>query len=158
MSGWTEEQTEALHHATYARDQVRAALDGGINLVGTIADATELSYLRSKTLTGLPDGAEFTFADVSAALNQAADVLTDHSYETSDTIWTDDVINLAVNAVGHVLEHPGASLYDVIIAAHADTELAVDAWDDLPEGAPEPAKGSPEYNEALYKTVTGWIA
>jgi hypothetical protein len=142
----------------YTRDQVYAALKRGYDLVDAIADSTELAEFYQAALAGLPDGPELTPADVGAVLNRVAGELTDHSYETSDTIWTDDVINLAVNAVGHVLEHPGASLYDVIIAAHADTELAVDAWDDLPEGAPEPAKGSPEYNEALYKTVTGWIA
>lgn len=146
------------NETTYTRDKVYAALKRGYDLVDTIADSTELDKFHQATLSELPDGAVLTLADVSTALNRAADELTDFDYETSDSIWITDVINLAVNAVGHVLEHPDADLYGVIIDAHAGTELAVDAWDHLPEGAPEPAKGTEEYNDALYATVTGWIS
>lgn len=147
-----------LARLTYTRDQVSAALHAGTDLVDTIADATELPALIDATLGSLGTG-PFTRDEVTDALNDAANRITEEENpdggETSNTIWTDDVLNLAVNAVGHVLDHPGASLFDVIAAAHADTELSASEEDDLPEGT---VKGSEAWNEALYRTVTWWIS
>lgn len=134
----------------YTRDQVYAALKRGYDLVDAIADSTELAEFYQAALAGLPDGPELTPADVGAVLNRVAGELTEFDCETSDTIWITDVINLAVNAIGYVLEHPAADLYDVIIDAHAGTEP-----NHPPEGS---VKGDTAWNDALYATVTGWIA
>jgi hypothetical protein len=143
----------------YTREQVTTALQRGTDLVDTIADAVELYELEQMTLRELGDHPVFTREEVTSALNDAADELDPmegpDAYENSDTIRTQDVLNLAVNAVGHVLDHPGADLFEVIAAEHANTDLAIDAEEDLPDGA---VPGDEDWNEALYKTVTGWIS
>lgn len=80
--------------------------------------------------------------------------------ETSETIWTDSVLDLAVNAAGYQLAHPGADLEDAIAAAWADLGAGI-SWPEEYDGTPEdelPAKGTPEYNAAVVSTVLGWIS
>jgi hypothetical protein len=100
----------------------------------------------------------YTTADFCAMLNAAADSVLDFDYEDSFVIWTQDVANLAVNSAGYLLEHPAAQLDEIIPAQYAD-DFSQDGLDfeDLPEGAQTPAKGSPEWNAALTATVCGWV-
>ena len=148
--------------AAYTRKQIRTALLRGTDLVDDIANASALLGKLERTTTRLlGSGKSFTYAEVSDALNKAADkldVLQHDGWETGDTLWAQNVLNLAVNAVGHLLDHPDADLRDVIAEAHKDTELDVGAFDDLDENTPEPEPGSKAWNDALYKTVTGWIS
>jgi hypothetical protein len=142
-------------NTTCTRDQALTAIRHGIDLVDAIANAGILYDWQDEAIARLPSGTMLTHGEVGSALNGAADELdtTDITGENSDSIWQQSVVNLAVNAAGHLLRHPEASLFEVIAEAHADT---------VPEFTAEygtvPAKGTPEYNEALYETVTGWIA
>ncbi len=79
----------------------------------------------------------YTREQVSAALNAAANLLDDQAgYESSETIRDQDRANLLVNAAGHLLDHPGASLDDVILANYkldlgeddGETVAAVKGW------------------------------
>jgi hypothetical protein len=106
------------------------------------------------------DGAaSYTSGEFSAMLNAAADGVTDFDYEDSDVIWTQDVANLTVNVAGYLLEHPGAELDEIIPASYAIDFSEDDLdFDDLPEDAEIPAKGSPAWNAALTEKVCGWVA
>lgn len=99
----------------------------------------------------------YTREEVSAALNEAADMLADeHHYESSETIAADDAANLLVSTALHLLDHPGASL-DEAIAAQYGNEIEIDDGDmDDGEGVPE--KGSPRWNQLVVARVKGWIA
>lgn len=111
----------------------------------------------------------FTRAVISAALNHAADLAQDlHEDERSDTIRTDDAVNLVVSTALHLLDHPGACLADAIAACYTDVELDIDDFTtdeldtcdfagDRNEIIP-PEKGSPVWNAALVRKVTGWLA
>jgi hypothetical protein len=145
---------------TYTSEQVITAVRDGTDMVDALTDAIVLTYLAEEALDLLSHQPQpFTRASVAAALNSAADWVRDHENpdggETSDSIWADDVLNLAVNAVSYVLEHPDADLRAVIAWAHKDTELDPSDEEDLPEGT---LKGSEAWNDALYDTVTGWIS
>src|ERR1700734_848857 len=100
-----------MSDTTYTRDQVDAAIMHGTNLVDTIADSAAPYDLCAGTTARLGDGPAWTRKQVSQALNDAANALPDFGYEDSETIWITDVLNLPVNAVGYVLEHPGAGLF-----------------------------------------------
>ena len=142
----------------YTREQVQTALARGIDLVDAITDAVVLARLELLTISTLGDGQVFTYTEVSNTLNAAANQLeaseNPDGGETSETIWTQDVLNLAVNAVEHMLDHPGADLYAVIAESYKYTEPVFY----LNEGQPAPPKSSEAWNDALYETVTGWIS
>jgi hypothetical protein len=143
----------------YTAVQVNDALQRGTDLVDVIADAPILGTLHETTMALLGPKLSFTRGQFTQALNDAASRIEQEENpdggESSDTIWTQDVLNLAVCATEHILDHPGADLRDVIEVAHKDTDLSASAEDDLPEGT---VKGSEAWNDALYKTVTGWIS
>lgn len=103
----------------------------------------------------ITDARHFSRKAVSAALNEAANVLSEHEEETSETIAVDDTINLLVSFTMHLLDHPGDSVEDAIIAQYADVEL--DSGD-LDEGEEMPEKGSERWNELLVERVLGWIS
>jgi hypothetical protein len=101
----------------------------------------------------------YTRDEFTAMLNAAADEVTDFDYEDSHVIWTQDVANLTVNCAGYLADHPGAELDDVIAASYADDFGEDDLdFDDLPEDAEIPAKGSPAWNAALTEKVCGWVS
>ena len=121
---------------TYTRKQIRTALRKGIDLVTCAAGGSRtLNALHDATLNRLGDGPGYTRKAFTDALNEAANALDpmqeEGAYENSYTIWVQDALNLAVNAVGHVLDHPSASLRAVIEASYEDND---------------------------YETVLGWIA
>lgn len=95
----------------------------------------------------------YTREQVSAALNAAAGLLSEHEGESSETIRQDDIVNLAVNGTLHLLDHPGASLDEIIVAQYAG--LDIDDYD-LDEGEEMPEKGSPRWNELVIARVKGW--
>lgn len=158
-----------MENETYTRQQVITALRKGVDLVAHAANAGDseddpygaiLDQLTPATEKRLGSvSGPYTRKAFTDALNAAANALDPMEdpdvCETSDTIWAQDVLNLAVNAAGHVLNHPDADLHDVIAAQYAEIDVY---FDDLDEGQPEPPKGSDDWNEALYQTVTGWIA
>lgn len=92
---------------------------------------------------------------VSDALNEAANVLSEHEEETTESILLDDTVNLLVSFTLHLLDHPGDSVEDAIIAQYADVTL--DSGD-LDEGEEMPEKGSERWNELLVERVLGWIS
>ena len=152
-----------LEHRTglspqFTRGQVTAAVKRAHDLVDDIAGAPVLDDMTAAFWRITGDGAgPWPREVITGALNDAADEAGpgEDDGETSETIWETDVLNLAVNAGGHLLDHPGATLFDIIASAHEDTELSASEEEDLPPGT---AKGSPAWNAALYRTVTGWIA
>jgi hypothetical protein len=95
---------------------------------------------------------------VTTALNTAADLvrklMVPDDYEYSDTIRLDDTLNLLVNAAGYLLEHPGASLNEIIVKCYG---VNVEPFYGMPEDR-KPAKGSPEWNAAVIEEVKGWLA
>ena len=60
---------------------------------------------------------------------------------------------MATSNVMHLLDHPGASLDEIIIAQYAGTDI--DGYD-LDEGEEMPEKGSPRWNELLIARVRSW--
>jgi hypothetical protein len=95
---------------------------------------------------------------VTTALNTAADLvrklMLPDDYENSDTIRLDDTLNLLVNTAGYLLEHPGASLDEVIAKSYG---AYAEPFYGMPEDR-KPAKGSPEWDAAVIGEVKGWLA
>jgi hypothetical protein len=145
----------------YTYQQFSSALHRADELVNSISEyggnAAHAMIAETFSRLGTSQAMDWRSYDaVSSALNAAANDASEMTdYENSDTIRDDSARDLAVNAALHLLDHPDASLYDVVIEAHKDTEPS---FDDLDEGQPEPPKGSEAWNNALYETVTGWIA
>jgi hypothetical protein len=120
----------------YTRQQVITALRTGIDLVACASGASgTLNPLHDSTLDRLGNYPKYASQVITDALNETANELDPMqaagTYENSGTIWAQDVLNLTVNAVGHVLDHPAADLREVIEASY-------------------------KYND--YETVIGWIA
>ena len=97
---------------------------------------------------------------VNTALNAAADIvrklMIPDDHEDSDTIALDDTLNLMVNTAGYLLEHPGASLDEVIAKCYGDSVTPV-VFYGMPEDR-KPARGSPEWDAAVIDEVKGWLA
>lgn len=128
-------------------------LDGTSPVENTVASV--LAGLAEAGYAIVRASAQFSRDDVSAALNEAANVLSDHETETTDTIAVDDAVNLLVNFTMHLLDHPGDGIEDAIIAQYADVELDDS---DLAAGEEMPGKGSDRWNELLVQRVLGWIS
>lgn len=98
----------------------------------------------------------YTRAEVERAVNGAADLVAElhEGYESSETVEQDDTVNLVVNAAGYLLDHPDASLDEVIANEYSDVEPSIY---DLDEGEEMPEKGSARWNELLVKVVRGWL-
>jgi hypothetical protein len=147
-----------MENETYAREQAEKAIFTGSYMASISEDAgVAANDMADDALSRLATPLTwFTYGTVSGALNDAANDASEVvDYENEDTIRADSARDLAVNAALYLLDHPGADLYDVIVAQYAEADVD---FDDLDEGQPEPAKGSEAWNEALYQTVTGWIA
>jgi hypothetical protein len=147
--------------AAYTLAQVQAALTRAGNLAWQLtgddgyADVIE-PFRRQVVLRKA--AAPYTIQEISAVLNAAADRLSDADYENSDTIYKQDACNLMVNVTGWLLEHPDAgmnALEEAIADSYADIEPD---FSELPDGAEEPAKGSPEWDAAVMETVAGWLS
>lgn len=155
----TASTNDAASGRTYTRKQVETAFQTATDLVDQLADAGVVDKMTDNALSRLGAGPDYTRDEVVAALNAAADQTAEDSnpegWETSDTIWTDDVLNLAVNAAGYLLDHPGAGLDEIIPAQYTDVEPDLG---ELPEGTREPVKGSPDWDAAVVSTVCGWIS
>lgn len=141
------------------REQAEKAIFTGSGMVEDISeDAGEAaSDMADDAISQLatPLG-WFTYDTISGVLNGAANDASEAvDYESEDTIRADSARDLAVNAALYLLDHPDADLHDVIAAQYTEIDVYFDALD---EGQPEPPKGSDDWNEALYQTVTGWIA
>lgn len=100
----------------------------------------------------------FTREQVSAALNDAANTLSEHDYESSETIAADDAVNLLVNTAMYLLDHPDGSLDDAIAAQYADSFQAGDLEDELDEGEDMPEPGSDRWNQLVVAKVKGWAS
>lgn len=83
----------------------------------------------------------YTRAEVERAVNDAANLIAElhDGYESSETIEQDDTVNLVVNAAGYLLDHPDASLDEVIASVYTDVTLNEEDLDDDEE---MPEKGS----------------
>lgn len=104
----------------------------------------------------------FTRDEVRDVLNRAVDLVLVLVVLDSNTIKTNDVVNLIINAAGYLLSHPSASLDEVILDCYANVKLeGYDfrstelTWKDGAFALPE--KGSPEWNAALVRKVLGWV-
>lgn len=73
-------------------------------------------------------GETYTRDQVVAALNRAADALSDHDYEDSHTIRDDDLVNLMVNLAMGFLEEPGKTMEQVIEASYGEDPETVLGW------------------------------
>jgi hypothetical protein len=180
---------------TYTYAQVVTALNDAESYVMNVSGSEDadaaMSEVLARTLAALPElAAPFTRGQLSAAMNTAADDVAEeshHNLETSDTIRQDDTVNLAVNAAGHLLEHPGASLEDAIEASYdaMDGECEscgadVMAWpegasgnpagwvtymtpDDATPGRPSKARYCPlspdhlHHSDGIVSKVLGWV-
>jgi hypothetical protein len=101
----------------------------------------------------------YTREEISAAFNAGANLAQEHEYEDTDTIRMDDAVNLAVNAGLYLLDHPGATLDEIIPASYAEVELDMDDFEDFdPNNEPTPVMGTPRWNAALVRKVKGWLA
>jgi hypothetical protein len=122
------------------------------------------SFNASQNLLTLIEQQRYTRDEVTAALNAGANLAQEHEYEDSDTIRMDDAVNLAVNAGLYLLDHPDASLDEIIVASYTDVELDIYEFRDLvSDGSgvsnePLPEKGTPQWNAALVRKVKGWLA
>jgi hypothetical protein len=105
----------------------------------------------------LPTERRFALSEVKSVLNRAANLVADvhDGHESSTTIAQDDAVNLTVNAVGYLLEHPDATLDEIIPASYADVE--VQDWE-LDEGEAVPEKGCPRWNQLVTAKVKGWLS
>lgn len=111
----------------------------------------------------------FTRDEVTTALGKAANLMQDihDSYEDGDTLAADATVDLALNAAGYLLEHPGATLDEAIISSYGDvveldgadfrdSELVLDSQ--FHEDLVPPEKGSDAWEAALVRKVLGWLA
>jgi len=152
-----------MSDTTYTRAQVTTALGTAHGMIDTVADTAVLGFLAVATwaqLSGLGNG-PFTREQVTGALNNAADLVHERTLagqggENEDTIRADDTVNIAVNVAGYLLDHPQGSLAEAIADSWADLDNL--SYTALPEGAPEPAKGTPERDAAIVATVLGWVS
>jgi hypothetical protein len=144
---------------TYTRAEIDTAADTAEYMVNSLSeDGGDIAanVLRG-ALSHLParKGAEIASTDVASALNAEANEDQEAEEqacgENSTTIRNNSARDLAVNAALHLLDHPEASLFDVIVASWAD--LDVDE-DDVPEGS---ERGSDAWNDAIFETVKGWF-
>jgi hypothetical protein len=149
--------------AIYAAAQLNEALDTTEQHIYAAAgdDGVDDVFVPFRTGLSIDAGRSYTAGDFSAMLNAVANEWNgEDTYEDSDTIWEDTVVNLLVNCAGYLLEHPGASLEEVIAHAWADLDGDIN-WPEQYDGTPEdelPAKGTPERNEAIVNTVLGWVS
>jgi hypothetical protein len=147
--------------ATRTPEQVLAVAlsgwDDGMGTSGMITDVLAALDSAGYAITDVsPDGpGHYTREQVSAAVNGAADLLPEHDYEDTGTIAQDDAVNLVVNAALYLLDHPGASVDEVIAAQYASVEIYDEDLDDG-EGIPE--KGSPRWNELVTAKVLRWLS
>lgn len=148
-----------MSETMYTRVQVTAALGRAHGLLDAVTSTGPVDLLTVRTWQRLGTG-PFTREQVSGALNYVADALDDAAaYETSSTIWAQDVRNLAVNTALYLLDHPQGSLAEAIAASWSDLDnLSCTVLDALPEGAPEPARGTPERDAAIVATVLEWVS
>jgi hypothetical protein len=110
--------------------------------------------------TGLiPTTRLYTREEVLDVLNAGANIAQGmHTEETDETVYADDMVNLAVNAAEYLLDHPDADTDEVIAAQYTDVTLYTEDFglgrDDT---APLPEKGSPEWDEAVVLKVRSWF-
>jgi hypothetical protein len=153
-----------MNDTTYTRAQVTTALGTAHGMIDTVADTAVLEHLAVATWTQLYAAGvigAFTREQVTGALNNAADLVHERTLagqggENEDTIRADDTVNIAVNVAGYLLDHPQGSLAEAIADSWADLDNL--SYTALPEGAPEPAKGTPERDAAIVATVLGWVS
>jgi hypothetical protein len=150
---------------TYTGAQLIAALNTTMQRVYEAAGdpgVDDVFYpFQDEVRLGIDPAASYTTDDFSAVLNRVADMWADaHDGESSNTIWQDTVVNLIVNIAGHLLEHPDASLDEIIAHAWADLDDInwPEQYDDVPSDDQLPAKGTPEHNAAIVATVIGWVS
>jgi hypothetical protein len=105
---------------------------------------------------GLAEERRYTRGEVTAALNRASDLVQEPiDWEDHGTVLLDTGLNLAANATEYLLDHPGATLDEIIPACYSDVEI----WkDEMDEGETVPEKGSKRWNELLTAKVKGWLA
>jgi hypothetical protein len=102
--------------------------------------------------------------EVLDAIGTAANMATQaHEYESSETIAADDAVNLTVHAAGYLLDHPDASLEEIILTCYDDVTLDEGDFEDDEltyrlTGSSMPEKGTPAWNAALVRKVLGWLA
>lgn len=149
-----------MTETTYTRNQVNLALGTMHGQLDEVTDTSIVGYLTAGTLHRIGKG-PFTREQVTKAINAEANELDPQGkpgvFETSDTIRTQDVINLAVSTALHLLDHPHASLEQAIAAEYEHSGIEPD-FDDLPGDAPEPEEGSPEFLAGIVKVVKSWVA
>jgi hypothetical protein len=110
----------------YTRGQITAALGTMHGQLDEVTDTSITGYLVTGIWRRLGKG-PFTYGQVQAAINAEANELDPQGkpgvYETSDTIWTQDVLNLSVSTALHLLDHPDATLHEAIEAQYEDNEV-----------------------------------
>lgn len=123
---------------TYTREQLDAALCRAHVLVSAVAWSPGLDVLLDTAWETLVDeSGPVTREQVTTALNSAANAAApdEDQAETAGTVWQQDVLNLAINAAGYLLDHPDADLDEIIPASYAG-----------------------DLGENVTGTVLGWIA
>ena len=108
-----------------------------------VTDTTEI-YTRDQVL-----------AVVNRAADLAAEVGNPSGEEYSGSIRDTSLLDLAVNLVSYLVDHPKATLDEAIAATYTDVQPE---FYDLDEDELKPEPGSPEHNAAIVETVKGWLA
>jgi hypothetical protein len=109
--------------------------------------------------TGLtPTVRLYTREEVLDVLNAGANIAQDmHTEETDETVYADDMVNLAVNATEYLLDHPDADTDEIIAAQYANVTLYAEDFGINDDHATLPEKGSPEWNAAVVLKVRSWF-
>lgn len=120
-----------MNDITYTRDQVNDAIATALGQLTEVTSTGPVNAVVSLTwsLLDRTGPGPYTYEQVSAAMNDAANALDDGAgYEYSRSIREQDIRNLAVNVIGHQLTHPGASLADAIEECYGTDPDEVLGW------------------------------
>lgn len=110
-----------MNNTTYTRAQVTAALGTAHGQLDAVTDTSLVDHLTTGVWRRLGSG-PFAAGQVLAAFSDEASELdpmrAEGVDETSDTIFAQDVLNLAVNTAAYLLDHPDATLREAIAAQY----------------------------------------
>jgi hypothetical protein len=150
-----------MTETTYTRAQVTAALGTMHSQLDEVTDTSIVDHLTTGIWRRLGSG-PFTSEQVQQALNDEANELdpmqAENVYENSDTIRTQDVLNLAVNTALHLLDHPDDGLRAAITAQYGGDSHGPVYDPDSDDWNAKIPQDDPKYADALADEVLGWVS
>lgn len=119
----------------------------GVNSIMTDGDGTEDERNAKMLAEGYVPESDgqyqkfYTRAHVLAALNEAAnltgELMNPSGYESSESIAADSSMDMVVNLTGYLLDHPGATVDEAILANWADKREEDESDEELVERVKE---------------------